>query len=157
VTIRILTAAMCAAMLSSGLVTAAQQQAQDPGDTRQVTVTGCLSVNAAARTYILTAKPANVAQTGGAVANPPTTIEYQLVGGNGLQQHVGETLEVTGKVNPEHAATAKSESKQSGAPANGQHTDKKPKVETKTETKIRAQVMHVDSFRTIDAACKPTK
>lgn len=141
----------CAVLLAAG--TAAAQRK----DTTRVTVTGCLSVNAAARTYILTSKPAAVAQTGGAIANAPTTIEYQLAGGNGLQQHVGETLEVTGKIDPGKAVTAKSETEHAGPPRNGQQTtDKKPKVETKTETRIRAQVMHVESFRTVNATCQPT-
>jgi hypothetical protein len=134
------------------------QKKSNTGEQETVTVDGCLSVNPAARTYILTVRPDNLARTGGAVSNAPTTITYQLVGGEGLQNHVGDRVEVTGQVEPDSAVTAKSESERSGPPRNTrQQTEEKPKVETKTETKIRAQVLRVKSFRFVAGNCKPTQ
>lgn len=156
---RMLGTALGAVMLTVAAHAGAQpaQSGKPTGNDRDtVTVDGCLSVNAAARTYILTTKPQGMARAGSGVTNAPTTITYQLVGGDGLQKHVGDRVEVTGKVEPDSTTTAKSETKQSGPPRNGQQGEDKPKVETKTETKIRAQVLRVQNFRFVEANCKPT-
>lgn len=153
---RNLLAVSCAFMLA-GSALLAEAQDKPKKDDERVTVTGCLSVNPAARAYILTAKPDPMARTAGGIADEPTTIQYQLVGGSGLEQRVGNTVEVTGTVDRSTTATAKSESERTDAPRNGQQTDKKPKVETKTETKIKAQVMRVEAFRTISRTCTPTR
>lgn len=125
-------------------------------NTEAVTVSGCLSVNPAARTYVLTTQPAGVGRVGGSVSNAPTTITYQLVGGDGLQQHVGDKIEVTGTTDPRSTVKAESESERSDPPRNAQQGDKKPKIETKTETDIRAQVLRVQKFRFLESNCKPT-
>jgi hypothetical protein len=115
-------------------------------------------VNPAAKTYVLTVKPDKLAQTGAGVTDGPTTITYQLVGGEGLQNHVGDRVEVTGQVDPDTSTTAESETERSGPPRNTQQqTEKKPQVETKTEAKIRAQVLKVKTFRFVSAGCKPTE
>jgi hypothetical protein len=143
--------------------TVAAQAAGQPGSTQTqrkdgeaVTVDGCLSVNPAAKTYILTVRPDEVASAAPGAANKTTTITYQLVGGDGLQRHVGDRVEVTGRIQPDTTATARSESERSDAPRNPQEGEAKPTIETKTETKIRAQVLRVQSFRFMEGNCKPT-
>jgi hypothetical protein len=155
-------AALGAAVLVTGATAGAQTNQQKPGGDKQsrdqVTVDGCLSVNPAARTYILTVKPDELATAApGAADSATTTITYQLVGGDGLQKHVGDRVEVTGRVEPDTTATARSESERSSTGTSGQQGDDKPKVETKTETKIRAQVLRVQKFRFVEANCKPTE
>ena len=145
------------AIVLAGGVAAAQPQKDQQGKQEQVTAKGCLSVNPAARAYILTVKPDPMARTAGGIADEPTTIQYQLVGGSGLEQRVGNTIEVTGSVDPSTTATAKSETEHSGPAQNAPQTGKKAKVESKTETKIRAQVMRVQSFRTLSPTCQPTR
>ncbi len=153
---RSVVAATCAVLLAGGAALA-QQNKDEQNKGERITVRGCLSVNAASRAYILTAKPDPLAQTVTGAAAGPTTVEYQLVGGNGLQHRVGNTIEVTGIVDPKTTATARSESERSGPAANAQQSGKKPRVETKTETSIRAQMMRVESFRTISRSCEPTR
>ena len=98
-----------------------------------------------------------MARTAGALSNEPTTITYQLVGGEGLQQHVGDKIEVTGRIEPDTTTTAKTEKERSGPPRNAQQGDDKPRVKTKEEARIRAQVMRVQSFRFVESNCQPTE
>lgn len=145
--------AMCA---TAGSATAQEKTTGGKRSGDAVTVDGCLSVNPAARTYILTVKPDEMASAAPGSAGATTTITYQLVGGDGLQKHVGHRVEVTGRVDPETKSTAKSETERSATPA-GTSGEVTPKVETRTETKIRAQVLRVQSFRLMEANCKPTE
>lgn len=135
---------------------AGQGRSQDrkSDDTKTVTVSGCLSVNPASRMYVLTTRPDALARSG--ATDAPTTITYQLVGGQGLEQHVGDRVEVTGRVDPDKARTAESESERSGPPRNAGQSRENARVETKTETKIRTQVLRVEKFRFVEANCKPT-
>lgn len=154
------TVIVCAAVFG-GLGVAAQsntQSRQDKNDknTDHVTVTGCLSANPASKLYVLTTTPKGMADAAGAVANAPTTITYELSGGNGLQNEVGSEIEVVGTTDRGNVKTVESETKQSGAPRNGQTSDAKPKVQTKTETKVAVRALHVESFRHIASNCKPT-
>jgi hypothetical protein len=136
---------------------ASQQQSSKPDkNAEHVTVTGCLSVNPESRLYVLTTTPKGIAGTAGAVGNPPTTITYELSGGNGLQKEVGSEVEVVGTTERDQAKTVQSETKQEGTPRNGQTSNAKPKVQTKAETKVTVRALHVDSFRHIASNCKPT-
>ncbi len=154
--VRMVTAIVCAAVLGGiGVAAQSNQQKQDKNAER-LTVTGCLSVNPASKLYVLTTTPKGVGTEAGAVANPPTTITYELSGGNGLQNEVGSEVEVTGTTDRGQAKTVESESKQSGAPRNGQTSNAKPKVQTKTETKVTVRALHVESFRHVASNCKPT-
>ena len=148
-------AATCLALPHAAFAQNASRGAQ-ADDNQTVTITGCLSVNPAARMYILTTTPSDLSRAGGAVANEPTTITYQLLGGEGLQDHVGDKIEVTGLVEPETTTTAKSKDERSGPPRNAQQEEDKPTVKTKTEAKIRAQALRVQNFRFVESNCKPT-
>ena len=133
-----------------------QQSSKQNKNAEHVTVTGCLSVNPASRLYVLTTTPKGMAEAAGAVGNTPTTITYELSGGNGLQNEVGSEIEVVGTTERNQAKTVESETKQAGTPRNGQTSNAKPKVQTKTEAKVTVRALQVESFRHVASNCKPT-
>ena len=78
-------------------------------------------------------------------------ITYQLAGGEGLQDHIGHEIEVTGWVNEDAAQTAETTLEREDTPRNT--TKDEAKAETTTEARIRVVPMQVDSFRMISSEC----
>lgn len=116
------------------------------------TATGCLSMNPESRLYVLTTAPdPMVGTTGGVIAQPPTTITYQLAGGQGLENHIGHEIEVTGWVDQDAAQSEGTTMETKEAPRNIPEGD--AKVETTTEAHIRVVPMEVESFRLVSTEC----
>jgi hypothetical protein len=122
------------------------------GGQERLTATGCLSVNPESQLYVLTTSPdPMVGTTGGVIAKTPTTITYQLADGAGLENHVGQEIEVTGWVDQEAAQTESMEEERTEAPRNLPESE--ARVETTTETRIRVVPMQVESFRLVSNQC----
>ena len=120
------------------------------------TATGCLSMNPESRLYVLTAAPSPVVGTtggvvGGVAGEAPTSITYQLAGGEGLENHIGHEVEVTGWVDQDAAQTAATSLEREDTPRNT--TQDEAKVETTTEARIRVVPMQVESFRMVSSGC----
>jgi hypothetical protein len=146
--------AAAAALLATGTVVAAQdgKRTGDKGD--RVRVTGCVSMNRQANMYVLTASPEPMARAVGGLTEAPTSITYQLVGGQGLQNHVGHREEVVGRIADEQAAVAETESRTSATARDAVPNDKgTPKVQTRAEVKVKAQTLRVESFRHLEDTC----
>lgn len=120
----------------------------------QVTATGCLSMNPESRLYVLTTSPDPMAAPVGGLVHTPTTITYQLAGGEGLERHIGHEIEVTGRADQKAAQTAgEAEERTDPARSPAVGGGDQPEVETKTETRIRVVPMQVESFRVVSTAC----
>jgi hypothetical protein len=117
-----------------------------------VTATGCLSMNPESRLYVLTTAPDPVAGTvGGVIASPPTSITYQLANGEGLENHIGHEVEVTGHADQDAAQTAEETTERTDTPHTAPGTE--ATIETTTETRIRVVPLQVESFRMISTEC----
>ena len=132
------------------------QRTRDKGD--QIRVTGCISMNPQAKMYVLTASPDPMARAVDGLTDAPTSITYQLVGGQGLQHHIGHREEVVGRIADEKALTAEAESRTSTIARDAVPKDKEtPKVQTKTEVKVKSQTLRVESFRHVEDSCVDTR
>lgn len=146
-----------AVVLVCALGTSVPALAQSEEEQKKVTVTGCVSMNEKTRMYVLTASREPLARATGGVADEPTSFTYQLVGDQRLQNHTGHRIEATGYIVPDSTASAETESKTTAKPKDTKPADpNEPKVETKTEVKVKAQTLKVESFRHIDSSCSPT-
>jgi hypothetical protein len=146
-----------AVVLMCALGTSVPALAQSDQEQKQVTVTGCVSMNQKTRMYVLTASREPLARATGGVADEPTSFTYQLVGDQRLQNHTGHRIEVTGSIVPHTTASAESESETTAKPTDTKPSDpNEPKVETRTEVKVKAQTLKVESFRHIASSCSPT-
>jgi hypothetical protein len=155
---RISIAAAAALMtLTTGAMVPAQsrdggRQTGDKGD--QVRVTGCVTMNRQSNMYVLTASPDPMARAVDGLTEAPTSITYQLVGGQGLQNHIGHREEVVGRIVSDEAITAEAETRTSATARDAVPKDKDtPKVQTKTEVKVKAQTLRVESFRHVEDSC----
>lgn len=115
------------------------------------TVSGCLTSDTQGR-YVLTAKPSDMASTGArATGEPVSTYAYQLVGGSGIEAHVGKNVEVTGHVSSKEA-DLEVKNKTSAEPAPAQ-PGLEPKVESKERIDLEVRELHVQSVRSLGSTC----
>ena len=136
--------------------TASAQQAGTPaakrdGDTKPITVVGCLQNGAQANQFVLAATADPLAKgvavaTTGSVPN----VTYALSGGTNLGAHVGHRVEITGRTsgNAQKAVSTDSNMKRESIP------DKPdPKVETKEKATIELRDLQVENLKMVSTSC----
>jgi hypothetical protein len=143
-------------VLSVSATASAQQAntaaaAKRDGDTKPITVVGCLQQGAQANQFVLAvtadplAKGVAVATTG-VVPN----VTYVLSGGTNLGAHVGHRMEFTGRTSgtAQRAVSTDSNMKRESIP------DKPdPKVETKEKATIEMRDLQVESMKMVSTSC----
>jgi hypothetical protein len=142
-------------VLSASATASAQQAgtaaAKRDGDTKPLTVVGCLQKGAQANQFVLAATADPIAKgvavaTTGAVPN----VTYVLSGGTNLGAHVGHRVEITGRTtgNAQRAVSTDSNMKRESIP------DKPdPKVETKEKATIEMRDLQVENLKMVSTSC----
>ncbi len=142
-------------VLSVSATASAQQAGTAPakreGDTKPLTVVGCLQNGAQANQFVLAATADPIAKgvavaTTGAVPN----VTYVLSGGTNLGAHVGHRVEITGRTsgNAQKAVSTDSNMKRESIP------DKPdPKVETKEKATIEMRDLQVENLKMVSTSC----
>ena len=142
-------------VLSVSATASAQQAgtaaAKRDGDTKPITVVGCLQTGAQANQFVLAATADPISKgvavaTTGAVPN----VTYVLSGGTNLGAHVGHRVQITGRTtgNAQRAVSTDSNMKRESIP------DKPdPKVETKEKATIEMRDLQVDYLKMVSTSC----
>ena len=142
-------------VLSVSATASAQQAgtaaAKREGDTKPLTVVGCLQTGAQANQFVLAATADPIAKgvavaTTGAVPN----VTYVLSGGTNLGAHVGHRVEITGRSTgtAQRAVSTDSNMKRESIP------DKPdPKVETKEKATIELRDLQVENLKMVSTSC----
>jgi hypothetical protein len=144
-----------------------------------VTVTGCLRAGDQQNTFVLavldpaggdTARndtttgaqspaPTGTAGTAGQSSAVPKTVTYQLVPSGSsidLRSHVGQRVQVSGKVQPNSGTNVAAQSRSAGtAPTDTAPNDQAtPVVSTTEQTNLKVQRLQVDSLKAVGGSCQ---
>jgi hypothetical protein len=125
-------------------------------DDKQVEVTGCLTSNAEANQFVLTANAnALSSMTNRAAAGEAETFHYQLVGGNNLHAYVGREVVVKGSVRGDgNDVNLEPKNPRDEAQPTSRGEEATPAVESSQEIEMQVEQLAVASITPTGSACQ---
>jgi hypothetical protein len=134
---------------------ALEEKGQLPGDL--IKITGCLTAAADQNAFVVTAdREALASSTLTAAQGEAPTYTYELAGNtSNLPAHVGQQVEVTGRVDEDRKADVDADEKSEVKlpPAQSGKDIVKPAIETEAEVEIKVRRLHVSSVMPTGRPC----
>jgi hypothetical protein len=134
----------------------AGDRAQRGRDHQQLTVTGCLTAGAGAQRFVLTPikKDPLSSEMETRTTDVAPTYTYELIGGRDLKPHVGQIVNVTGRLDRDYEKEAEVVKRERETPA-GKRGDTTSRVETKEKAELEIRRLQVQTVDSTGKSCAP--